>query len=208
VADGPSVEIEIWQYFQNRYPHGSVKVIGADLFSGTPANLQSFKNQTGVTYPLLLFCGDFWNALYGDRDNFVVIDPQGIVRYHAQDLWPYGNRYHVEEIRAAVEAWVGDAVGVEEETGAARFRLDTAPNPFRGAVTIELFNASAAPAEATIAVYDLAGRRVEEVWRGAAAPGPLRVDWNAGARRLPAGVYVVRAGIGGVMLSRRIVRVE
>ena len=207
MTDGPSVETEVWQYFRNRYPHGSVQVIGADLFNGTPSNLQSFKNSTGVTYPLLLLCGDFWNALYGDRDNFVVIDPQGIVRYHAEDLWPYGNRYHLSELRAAVEAWVANAVGVGDDVAGPAVRLDAAPNPFRGAVTIGLFNAGGAPAEATIEVYDLAGRRVAAVWRGAASPGWLRVDWDGGVG-LPAGVYVVRAALGGVTFSRRIVRIE
>ena len=81
-----------------------MQVIGAELFNGSPANLQTFKNNTGVTYPLLLLCSDF-SSLYGDRDNFVVIDPDGIVRYHAQDLWPYGNRYHVDELRAAVNLY-------------------------------------------------------------------------------------------------------
>jgi len=209
LADGPSVEIEIWQYFQARYPHGSVQVIAADLFSGTPSQVQSFfKTPTGVTYPILLFCADWRDALYGDRDNFVVIDPNGIVRYHAQDLWPYGNRYHVAELRAAVEAWVGDAVGVDEGVVPARFELEASPNPFRGETSIGVFNASGAPATAEVDVYDLSGRRIESVWRGTAAPGWLRVSWDAGGSRLAAGVYVVRAAVGGVTLSRRIVHIR
>jgi len=132
---------------------------------------------------------------------------------------PYEGNQAIPTVLATREAYHGwtyltDAVSTSfaDNPAALETRPDwvhtlAAPNPFRGALTIALFNASTAPAEAEIAVFDLAGRGVGEVWRGVVPAVWHRVAWNAGAR-LPAGVYVVRAGVAGVTLSRRIVRVE
>ena len=83
-------------------------MLGMDLFNCAPSGLGSFKQATGATYPLLLDAalalgGDI-RALYGERDHYVVIDRQGIVRYQGNDRWPYGNGYHPDEIRACVDA--------------------------------------------------------------------------------------------------------
>ena len=213
MTDGPSVESEIWQYYKNLYPNGQVKVLGADNFSGTPAQLQSFKDQTGVTYPLLLNAGSTTGGnmfvIYGDRDNFVIVDPSGIVRYHAQDLWAYGNRYHRDELRAIVNAYVGQVVGVDPIQPGRAFRLDVSPNPFAGNVTFAFSHPGTAALDAEVTVHDLAGRRVATLWRGLAEPGWTRGEWNGrtdAGSRAPAGVYLVRARLGARTLVQRVVR--
>jgi len=187
-------------------------MIAVELFNGTPAQANQYPSATGITYPLLLLgaspTGGNLTTLYGERDNFVVIDPDGIVRYHAQDLWRYNNRYHFQEIRNAVTAWAGGAVGVEPGSAARRFQLDATPNPFLDVANVSFFNAANEETHAEIAVYDLAGRKVDELWKGMAAPGWNQATWNAGSRQVPAGVYVVRATVGRVTLVRRIVRLK
>jgi hypothetical protein len=194
-----------------------VQVVGADFFNGTPANLQSYRSTTGTTYPLLLQAANAASGVgnmfgdYGDRDNFAVVDPNGIVRYHAYDLWPYGNRYHRDEIRAAVNTWVGQAVGVGMPASAPHAaRLDATPNPFGGTITFALFNpGSAAPARVT--VHDITGRLVATAWLGSAEAGWTRVTWSGlgdDGRRAPAGVLILVARIGSLTLSRRIVHLE
>lgn len=190
-------------------------VVGVEMFNGTPSQAQSFKDQTGVTYPMLLLGGqqpggNFFID-YGDRDNFVVVDPHGIVRYHAQNLWAYGNRYHRDEIRSVVDAWVGEAVDVEPMARGGAFTVSAAPNPARGALTFTLRNPESVSARGRIAVYDLAGRRVATAWEGTAAPGTSRIDWLArgeGGGALAAGLYLVRAELGARRLTRRIVLLE
>jgi hypothetical protein len=188
-----------------------VKVIGADNFSGMPSELQSFKNQTGVTYPLLLNAGSATGTnmfvVYGDRDNFVIVDPSGIVRYHAQDLWAYGNRYHRDELRAVVNAYVGQVVGVGDV--GRSFRLDVSPNPSAGEMALAFSLPGDVSLDAQVTVYDLAGRAVATLWQGPAVPGWSHAQWDGrtgSGGRAPAGVYVVRARIGTVTLARRIVR--
>jgi hypothetical protein len=88
-------------------------VLGPDLYNGNSAQLTGFRDQTGATFPLLLngASGAGNENLfipYGQYDNYVVINKQGIIRYHAYDLWSHGNRYHLDEIRAAVDSLVTD----------------------------------------------------------------------------------------------------
>ena len=82
-------------------------MLGMDLFNCTPSSLGSFRSSTGASYPLLLDAalatGGNIQALYGERDHYVVINRQGIVRYQGNDRWPYGDGYHLDEIRAFVD---------------------------------------------------------------------------------------------------------
>jgi len=92
------VQANVAQYYEANHP-GQVQVIGVDEWNGTAAQLRSFKSQTGVTFPLLLngasATGGNFATLYGTYDNYVVVNKQGIVRYHAALAWPLVNRYHL-----------------------------------------------------------------------------------------------------------------
>jgi len=76
MADGPSVETNLWQYYQAQAPC-KVALIGADVWNGTPAQFALFRSHTGVTFPLLLNAGvDTGGNLltdYTDRDDYVVL---------------------------------------------------------------------------------------------------------------------------------------
>jgi len=208
------VEQNISQYYQAMRP-GEVQVLGVDLYNGTPQQLQGFKNQTGATYPLLLLGATSTGGNVADLycsgisipyDNYVVINKQGIVRYHAALRWPHGNRYHLDEIRGCVDSLVTPTVGVGEGS-LPGLTLSAAPNPAFGRSTIAFSNPSAEPVAAEVMVHDLAGRRVATLWRGPAPAGTSRVEWN-GAREdgapAPAGLYLVTAHIGGRTLRTRL----
>ncbi len=86
------------------------------------------------------------------------------------------------------------------------------PNPFRDQVrfsfTLEPEDGSA-PAD--LAVFDVAGRRVRQLYRGQLEPGTHAFDWDgmdAGGRRVAPGVYFVRARQGTLSASRKLFRVE
>lgn len=87
-------------------------------------------------------------------------------------------------------------------------RLDfvsVAPNPFRGRLTFVVAVPEAAGA-VELAVYDLAGRRIRTVTRGALLPGRHTFLWDGrtdGGRRLAAGVYVARLSGTGRAITRR-----
>lgn len=212
MADGPSVEADIWQYYQGRSP-GQLVVLGPDLFNGTVAGLTQFKNQIGATFPLLLNGGlgagdeNFFNS-YGDRDSYAVISKQGIVRYQAFDRWPYGNRYHLNELRGCIDSLLTVTVGVDEPAPRA-FALRASPNPSRGAIALELTNPSGQWLDAHVEVYDLAGRARAMLWDGPVAPGRTRMSWagrEPGGAPVAPGLYLVGARVGDRIITRRVLR--
>jgi hypothetical protein len=205
------VQASVAQYYEANYP-GQVQVIGVDEWNGTAVQLRSFKNQTGVTFPLLLngavATGGNFATLYGTYDNYIVVNKQGIVRYHAALAWPLGNRYHLSEIRGCVDSLVTQVVGVEPGPVSPALRLSSVPNPARGAATVELALPVGGGTTATVTVHDLNGRRIATVWDGPVAAGLSRFAWShtdASGTRLAPGVYLVRARVGTRLLVHRAV---
>lgn len=210
----------MWQYYQTKNP-GQVQVIAGDVYNGTPSQLQSFKTTTGATFPLLLngsagtlpdgTFGNLYTLYYPDTDDYLVINKQGIVRYHAADLHGHGTRYVLSEIRGAVDSLVSAPVGVGDSPPADRPALRVSPNPMRDLVTVTFAHGGSAPAPALVTVHDLAGRIVARLWSGPADPGVTQVTWDGRTERdglAPTGVYLVRVAAGDAVATRRVVRVR
>ncbi len=201
---------DVQNYYATRNP-GEVQVIGVDLWNGSFGQLTGFRNQTGVTFPLLLLgataTGGNVQTLYGTYDNYVVISKQGKVRYHAALTWPHGDRYHLDEIRGAVDTLVTPTAGVEEGFSLERGGLRVSPNPFRTSTSVEFAAPAGAAADGDVAVLDLQGRRVATLWRGPVGQGGVRVSWSGAtdAGHAAPGVYLVRARIGDRVWRRRVV---
>ena len=88
---------------------------------------------------------------------------------------------------------------VEGAPAASRANLDRVfPNPFNPSTTIEFSVPTNGPA--SIAVYDIQGRKVATVLREAMAAGVYRVRWNGKSddgRELSSGVYFARLEAAG-----------
>jgi hypothetical protein len=189
--------------------------LGIDLYNGTPAQLQSFQSSTGAQYPLLLLgrtatggnVADLYvlNELY-PWDNYIVINKAGIVRYHAALTWPHGNRYHLNEIRGAIDSLVTSVVGVDDRPAIQEIALRVAPNPAPGRIGVRLTLPAAGMDRVRVDVLDLLGRRVSTLWNGRAAGGSLGLEWDGRGERGPVapGVYRVIADLNGRLLERRL----
>lgn len=203
------MQSDISQYYANAHP-GEVQVLGVDLWNGSAAQLGQFKVQTQATYPLALnggvATGGNLEVLYGTYDNYIVLNKQGIVRYHAALAWPHGTRYHLNEIRACVDSLVAPVLDAPERTPSA-LALSAGPNPSRGAVRVTL----ALPADerdVRVSVHDVAGRELALLSSGALAAGRHSWNWDGrDPRGVPAapGVYLVRARTGEQMRTGRVV---
>lgn len=82
-----------------------------------------------------------------------------------------------------------------------------APNPSRG--DVKLAFALPRAAGVSLEIFDVAGRRVRTLARGAAAAGEHAHRWDgrdAGGRAVGAGLYLARLVVDGETLSRRIAR--
>lgn len=106
---------------------------------------------------------------------------------------------------ASYVVFEGGGVAAEPGAGAGALALHAAyPNPTAGRAEVA-FTLSQ-PAEVTLAVYDVLGRRVATLAEGARAAGTHRVAWDA--RGLPSGTYFYRlaGGVEAVTRSLQVVR--
>ncbi len=110
-------------------------------------------------------------------------------------------------------AWKLDLTAMPAGVPAAavtRLALSPAwPNPARGTVRMSIEIAQAASAE--VAIYDVIGRRVSTLHEGALAAGRHDLAWDrrdARGARAAAGVYFVRAVVGGATRTQRLVLVD
>jgi len=197
------VQQDIAQYYANRNP-GQVQVLGVDLWNGSLAQLGNFGALTGATYPLLLngasATGGNVELLYGTYDNYIVLNKQRVVRYHAALAWPHGNRYHLNEIRACVDSLVANTVGVPPGVPGG-VALAAGPNPVRGPARITL-SVPLAIDDAEVEVLDVAGRVRATLHRGLLAAGRHELVWEA---RVQPGVYLVRARLAGQVHHARVI---
>jgi hypothetical protein len=114
--------------------------------------------------------------------------------------------YYLEDVDLNGEGTLHGPARVDMQAGAkASFALaQNAPNPARGATTIAFSVPTAC--DATITVYDLAGRKVAVPFAGTAKAGAneLSVDVSA----LAPGVYTYRLEAGGAAAAKRMVVVK
>lgn len=104
----------------------------------------------------------------------------------------------------------GDAVPPEVVTGTpgtATGKLTLfacVPNPFNPSTTIHFSLAEAV--QVTLAIYDLAGRRICDLHRGELAQGDHEIQWHGvddKGNPVPSGVYLYRLEAGGQVLTRK-----
>jgi hypothetical protein len=111
--------------------------------------------------------------------------------------------------RSYFAAFTSSVLDVAERGGPALAPLHAAPNPFRASVALSFAQPQAGDVE--VSVYDIAGRRVRDLHRGALPAGEARLEWDGrddSGGRVSAGVYLVRAQAGERTMTARVLRVE
>lgn len=96
--------------------------------------------------------------------------------------------------------------GISEGTPRAMKLAPVYPNPFNPRATIRFSLPAAGPVE--VCVYDLRGRQVRSLRRGALAAGEHDLVWDGtgdDGRRVPGGAYIVRLVSAHEILTRKAV---
>lgn len=188
-------------------------MLGAEFHHANASQFQYFRSQTGATFPILTLAGDAAGGNmfppYGERDNYIVINKQGIVRFNTYPKYSYGEAWHVEEIRGCIDSLISSSVSVDP-AGSRALSLSSHPNPFRHTSAVELVLPERAR-EARVGVFDLSGRLIRSLVEGDLPAGTHRWTWDGRTNqgeRARAGIYLIRAAVDGRNLSRRITRLE
>ena len=171
--------------------------------------MESFKNQFGLTYRLLL---DSQRKVWRDYGmgyipHNVVISPDWVVRYTH-----YG--YNKAALIQTIEQWLPQTNVEGEESGKTprQFSLSAAyPNPFvplerAGRVRLQLHVPSGQRVE--VAVFDVRGRKIRSLVSGRLSGAQTTVTWDGLDQRgesVPAGIYWIRARSGDRVIARRVV---
>lgn len=106
------------------------------------------------------------------------------------------------------ETMAGPASAVDE-LPAAVMRTTVHPNPFNPRTTVSF--SLGRRARVQVAVYDLSGRRVQELAHRDFPAGEHRLDWDgrdAHGRTLPSGTYLIRLTDGVLDASRKVTLVQ
>jgi peroxiredoxin len=99
----PLVESEIYDVYAGQ----ELTVLGLDTRDCSLDELENFRNQTGVEFPLLREADSTIGSFGVPEDSFVLIDGGGIIRYLS--LGPGTSSYNVNELRVAIEQLLRDA---------------------------------------------------------------------------------------------------
>lgn len=145
-----------------------------------------------------------WQWVYLSIDDVVPLTDQVRFRVVACDI------YHAGFVEAALDdisimVFSPDIDGVEEvRPGTAASLLQNRPNPFNPKTTISFVLSN--PADATLVVYDVAGRRIRTLVQGKLHAGAHNVAWDGRddmGRSVESGVYLYKLDAGAFKQSKR-----
>jgi hypothetical protein len=171
-----------------------------DIFGGTGANNQSFPSEIapfGGGVACLDYDTDGHAGVRYDSGTFQTV-------YFAFGFEGIAQAADRETVMQKVLDWFGadlvDAPG-ERATTPYLVSLPTAnPNPFNPLTTIQFSVGGNQTTPVEVAIYDLRGKLVRNLWRGPVQPGPQAFVWDGradGGRAAASGIYLARVSVAG-----------
>ena len=195
LAVGNRTETEVQAVYGS---NPSFQAIGLDLWdsSSTTFSVTTFRNRTGITYPLGLKAGSMASLYATTYDRLLVIGPDGIIRYKGNSV--------VSSTLGAAKNVIDDllaSVALDAaEVPAPAFSLSHAyPNPFT--FTTEIGFTLEQAGTARTEVFDLLGRKVAVLADRFFGPGKHHVTWLPEGS-LPGGMYIITLEVDGRRESR------
>lgn len=179
----PYVQSELVNLFKE---NEAFSALGMDTWNGSRESVQNFKQQTGVSFPLLLKASNVQKDYETTYDRLIVIDGSKIIRHKGKV--PVFN-----DITTVTDVITSNLVtaGTSEPDGnnPLRFSLNqNFPNPFSGNSVVEFSIASAGNVD--LSVYNIIGQKVKVLFDGSLSAGTHRVGLEGDG--LPGGIYFYR----------------
>lgn len=166
---------------------------------GPPVSAVAFEDTTAAADPGQSACVPRVGQLFVAAPPGTPSGDSTIVTLEAE---PLGLPFMRQTLTTVVR--VGAISGAPESAGRpARLGLRLLAGSVAG---IEFELAQPAPGRLSVALFDVAGRRVLNLFEGTGEAGYRRLTWQGqGEERLPAGIYFVRADDGRDIISRKVV---
>ncbi len=197
-SNGPVTETEIYQTFKD---DTNFVALGIDTWNQNASSNNSFKNVTGITYPLLLNGQSVLVDYYGGSgfyDRSLVIGADGLVSYKGSGWVNSDYQDVVANISTELEkiSTSSESIGSEEPT---EFRLNqNYPNPFNPTTTISYQLESIS--QVKLEIFNSLGQQVATLVDGVQSPGNQSVTWNAIG--VPSGIYIYRLSTDNQVLTK------
>lgn len=109
-------------------------LLGLDMWDGTATQVDIiFRKGTGTTYPLLLKASAVARKYGLDRENYILVDHEGVIRYVSDWRGGVGKRFDERAIRQAIDQALQDIPAPEPPPGSA-----VAPASWGGIKSVKL----------------------------------------------------------------------
>ncbi len=120
---------------------------------------------------------------------------------------PVAIYYGMLELKPRFQSDLEDVATATGDLAVSEVRLPpNVPNPFQSSTAISFSLVEGA--DTALAIYDVSGRLVKQLFAGQGVPGTTRVVWEGvdeGNRPVAGGVYFCRLRVGSLELMRRVV---
>ena len=200
--NGPVTENEIYQTFKD---DENFVAIGLDTWNTSASDVNTFKNITGITYPLLLNGRQSLVDYYGNSSSYdrsVVIDANGNIAYKGTSF--VNNDF--EDVNQTIEDELTLATSREDdiELPASVLLKQNFPNPFNPSTNISYSLPEAA--NVSLKIYNMLGVEVASLENGFKSAGEHVVTFDASS--LSSGLYIYKLNAGTITLTKRMTLIK
>ena len=176
--------------------------LGIDTWDRSNAAVINFRNQTGLTYPLLTKGSSVLSSYSATYDRNLVINGDGTLIY--KGTGPAGN--DIAAVATAIEQALSTASSNENTPIARNFELmQNYPNPFNPSTSIRFTLQKAG--SISLAIYSVDGRLIQILTSAFFGQGDHTVQWNgenSAGQKVSSGIYVYQLSLEGEQSQRRL----
>jgi len=178
------------------------QILGLDIYDGSNTQLEIFKQNGGVTFPLLLNAGNLASAYNAKTDHYFIIDGEGKILYRSEYKWDPDSVTKV--VNLAILNLPTGIEGKRNKKILLENKITAFPNPFNPITTLSyrLFPLSGT-LPVSIEIFRQSGKRLTTLVNEKKKQGVYQVKWDASA--YASGIYLIRYKAGSREFSRRVV---
>ncbi|HAW78630.1 MAG TPA: hypothetical protein DF712_10570 [Balneola sp.] len=200
--NGPITETDIYQNFKDE---DNFVALGLDTWNTSAGEVNTFKNITGITYPLLLNARQTLVDYYGNSsayDRSVVIDINGNVAYKGSSF--VNNDY--EDVNESIQDELALATSNEHKAELPNSILlkQNFPNPFNPTTTISYTLPEAT--NVSLNIYNMLGIHIISLQNGFKPAGEHSITFDASS--MSSGLYIYKLSAGATTLTKRMTLIK